>query len=65
MLRKNKKMQKKKRPKKHEVQQKPKTTNVLANNILSLYGITPEEYKEGIAIHAKCFSQIKKVKPLF
>ncbi|WP_264554147.1 hypothetical protein [Flavobacterium sp. N2038] len=58
-------MQKKNRPKKYEVRQKSKTTNVNTNNKFSMYGITPEEYKEGIAIHAKCFNQIKKVKPLF
>jgi hypothetical protein len=58
-------MQKKNRSKKNEVQQKLGTTNLIANNIFLKYGITKEEYKEGIVIHAKCFNQIKKVKPLY
>ncbi|HEY1196762.1 hypothetical protein [Flavobacterium sp.] len=29
-----------------------------------LYGMTVEEYKEGVEIHSKCFDQIKMVKVL-
>ncbi|WP_281633245.1 hypothetical protein [Flavobacterium luteolum] len=31
-------------------------------NIAYLYGMSPEQYKEGLEIHLKCFSQIEKVK---
>ncbi|SFD16302.1 hypothetical protein [Flavobacterium phragmitis] len=31
-------------------------------NIPYLYGMTLEEYKEGAAIHSKCFDQLKMVK---
>ncbi|MBS7254808.1 hypothetical protein [Flavobacterium branchiicola] len=58
-------MQKKNRLKKHRPQTKSKITNVIASTLFSKYGMTLEEYKEGVAIHAKCFDQIKKVKPIF
>jgi len=34
-------------------------------NIAYLYGMSLEQYKEGLEIHSKCFSQIEKVKRIF
>ncbi|AWK06794.1 hypothetical protein HYN56_22205 [Flavobacterium crocinum] len=32
------------------------------SKIPHLYGMTLEEYKEGVAIHSRCFDQIKMIK---
>lgn len=34
------------------------------NDISYLYGMTLEQYEEGLEIHSKCFDQIKRVKKL-
>jgi hypothetical protein len=31
-------------------------------NIPNLYGMSLEQYKEGLEIHSKCFNQMEKVK---
>lgn len=31
-------------------------------NIAYLYGMSLEQYEEGLEIHSKCFSQIEKIK---
>ncbi|WP_294965729.1 hypothetical protein [uncultured Flavobacterium sp.] len=33
-------------------------------NIPYLYGMSLEEYKEGLEIHSQCFNQMKKIKQI-
>lgn len=36
--------------------------SISLSKIPHLYGMTIEEYKEGVAIHSRCFDQIKMIK---
>ncbi len=50
---------------KNSKSQKHQRKSANSNNISRvpyLYGMTLEEYKEGQAIHSKCFDQLKTIK---